>query len=210
VDAAAAAAEGERNVLVSRFIALFASGLGYGAVLSLVALGFLVLYKATGVLNFAHGDLVTLGTYVALWAITQLHFPIVAGYAFAMVLLFIAGVFIERVAYAPLRSRPPLVVVIATLAAAIVIEGCIAVWQSSNPTSLPSPWGNHVFTLAGANISYQVVAVVVVSAFVIVGLLFAFHRTSLGRQVRAVAADPSTARLCGVRTRLLSIIAASS
>jgi branched-chain amino acid transport system permease protein len=192
---------------VSRFIALFASGLAYSAILALVALGFLVLYKATGVLNFAHGDLVTLGTYVALWAITQLHFPIVAGYAFAIFLLFIAGVVVERLAYAPLRSRPPLVVVIATLAAAIVIEGCIAVWQSSNPTSLPSPLGNNVFTLFGAQISYQEVAVVAVSAVVIAGLLFAFHRTSLGRQVRAVAADPKTARLYGVRTRLLSIIA---
>jgi branched-chain amino acid transport system permease protein len=192
---------------VSQFISLFASGLAYGGILALVALGFLVLYKSTGVLNFAHGDLVTLGTYVALWAITDLHFPSVAGYLLAIVLMFVAGVFIERVAYAPLRARPPLVVVIATLAAAIVIEGCIAVWQSSNPTSLPSPLGNKTFTLAGANIPYQSLAVVIVSGIVIAGVLFVFHRTSLGRQVRAVASDPNTARLYGVRTRRLSIIA---
>jgi branched-chain amino acid transport system permease protein len=192
---------------VAQFIALLASGLAYGGILALVALGFLVLYKATGVLNFAHGDLVTLGTYVALWSIRSLNFPIVLGYLFAIVLLFAAGVVVERVAYAPLRSRPPLTVVIATLAAAIVIEGGINVWQSSNPTSLPSPLGDRVFTVAGARISYQEVTVVVVSVVVIAAVLYVFQRTSLGRQVRAVAADPNTARLYGVRTRLLSITA---
>jgi branched-chain amino acid transport system permease protein len=192
---------------VSQFIALLASGLANGGILALVALGFLVLYKATGVLNFAHGDLVTLGTYVALWSIKSLNFPTVLGYLFAIVLLFAGGVVVERVAYAPLRARPPLTVVIATLAAAIAIEGAIAAWQSSNPTNLPSPLGTKVFNLFGALISYQEVAVVVVSIVVIAAVLLVFQRTSLGRQVRAVASDPNTARLYGVRTRMLSIVA---
>jgi branched-chain amino acid transport system permease protein len=192
---------------VSQFIALLASGLANGGILALVALGFLVLYKATGVLNFAHGDLVTLGTYVALWSIKTLNLPTVLGYLFAIVALFAAGVLVERVAYAPLRSRPPLTVVIATLAAAIVIEGVIAAWQSSNPTNLPSPLGTRVFTLGGAQISYQEVAVVVVSIVVISAVLLVFARTSVGRQVRAVASDPDTAKLYGVRTRMLSILA---
>ena len=70
---------------MEKFVALTASGIAFGAVLAIVALGFLVLYKATGVINFAHGDLVTLGAYVAVWAIKDQGLPTVVGYLAALV-----------------------------------------------------------------------------------------------------------------------------
>jgi branched-chain amino acid transport system permease protein len=192
---------------VDRFIALLLSGVAYGAILALVALGFIVLYRATGVVNFAHGDLVTLGTYLAIWSIDSLHLPTVAGYVFAIVAMFGVGVVIERVAYAPLRARPPLVVVIATLAAAVVIEGVLAVWQGSSPRLLASPVGDRVWSIGGADIAVQRILIIAVAAVVIGGLIVVFARTSLGRQLRAIASDPETAQLYGVRTRLMSVLA---
>jgi branched-chain amino acid transport system permease protein len=192
---------------MAKFVALLASGIAYGAILALVALGFVVLFKATGVVNFAHGDLVTLGTYVAIWGTDSLGLPSVVAYVLAIVALFAVGVAIERVAYAPLRSRPPLVVVIATLAAAVVIEGVIAVWQGSTPKPLASPAGNRTWELFGAHIALQRVVIVIVAAIVIAALLWAFQRTSFGRQVRALAADPEAARLYGIRVRLISLTA---
>ena len=62
-----------------KFVSLFASGVSLGAVLAIVALGFLVLYNATGIINFAHGYLATLGAYLALWAITVLQMPTISG-----------------------------------------------------------------------------------------------------------------------------------
>lgn len=191
---------------MDKFIALLFSGIAYGAVLALVALGFIVLYKATGVINFAHGDLITLGAFLGLWAITDLGLPIVVGYLLALVLMFGVGVAIERVAYAPLRKRPPIVVVIATLAAAIVIRGLISVWQGSTPKSLPSPVGDNVVDIAGAAISQQRLLIIGVAAATVVGLLYVFQRTPFGRQVRALAADPETARLQGVRTRIIALL----
>ncbi|HVW82197.1 MAG TPA: branched-chain amino acid ABC transporter permease [Mycobacteriales bacterium] len=192
---------------MDRFIALLLSGVAYGAILALVALGFIVLYRATGVVNFAHGDLVTLGTYIAIWSIDSLKLPTVVGYAFAIVAMFGVGVVIERVAYAPLRARPPLVVVIATLAAAVVIEGVLAVWQGSSPKLLSSPVGNRVWSIDGADIAVQRVLIIGVAAVVIIGLMLVFARTSIGRQLRAIATDPETAQLYGVRTRLMSVLA---
>jgi len=192
---------------VDRFVSLLVSGIAYGAILALVALGFLVLYRATGVVNFAHGDLVTLGTYIAIWSIKSLHLPTVLGYIFAIAAMFGIGVLIERVAYAPLRSRPPLVVVIATLAAAIVIEGALAVWQGSNPQLLSSPVGNRVWSILGAHVAVQRILIIIVVAIVITALMLVFSRTSVGRQVRALAADPDTARLYGIRTRQISLLA---
>jgi branched-chain amino acid transport system permease protein len=190
---------------MDKFIALTASGVAYGAVLAVVALGFLVLYKATGVVNFAHGDLITLSAYLGVWAISTLGLPTVAGYLLAIVLMGLVGVLIERVAYAPLRNRPPMVVVIATLAAAIVIRGIIAIWQGSEPRTLPTPVGNRVLHIGGAAIAYQRILIVFVCALAIVVLLQVFQRTPFGRQVRALAAEPEMARLTGVRTRVVAM-----
>ncbi len=190
---------------MDKFVALTASGVAYGAVLAVVALGFLVLYKATGVINFAHGDLVTLGAYLAIWATGTLGLPSVAGYLLAIALMGLVGVAVERVAYAPLRSRPPMVVVIATLAAAIVIRGVIAVWQGSEPKSLVSPVGNRVVHVAGTAIAQQRLLIVGVAAAAVLLLLYVFQRTPYGRQVRALATDPEMARLTGVRVRSVAM-----
>jgi branched-chain amino acid transport system permease protein len=192
---------------VEKFVALTASGVAFGAVLAIVALGFLVLYKATGVINFAHGDLVTLGAYVALSAIRDYDLPIVAGYVVALVLMFGVGVLIERIAHAPLRRRPHMVVVIATLAAAITIRGAVSVWQGSEPKSLPTPVGDDVVHIFGAVIAYQRLLIIGVSALAVLGLIYLFQQTAFGRQVRALAADPDTARLHGVRARSIAMIA---
>jgi len=192
---------------VEKFVALLASGIALGAVLAVAAFGFLLLYKATGVINFAHGDLITLGGYVALWAIVDIGLPSVLGYLLALVIMFGVGVLIERIAYAPLRRRPPMSVVIATLAAAIVIRGLIAVWQGSTPKSLPTPVGNRTVHIFGAPVSQQRIVIIVISAIAVVALLLAFQRTAFGRQLRALAADPETAKLQGVRTRLIAVVA---
>jgi branched-chain amino acid transport system permease protein len=192
---------------VEKFVALTASGIAFGAVLAIVALGFLVLYKATGVINFAHGDLVTLGAYVALSAIRDHGLPTVAGYVVALAVMFGVGVLIERVAHAPLRRRPHLVVVIATLAAAITIRGAVSVWQGSEPKSLPSPVGDRVVHILGAVVAYQRLLIIGVSAVAVLGLVYLFQRTAFGRQVRALAADPDTARLHGVRARSIAMVA---
>lgn len=190
---------------MDKFIALTASGVAYGAVLAVVALGFLVLYKATGVVNFAHGDLITLSAYLGVWAISTFGLPTAAGYLLAIVLMGLVGVLIERFAYAPLRNRPPMVVVIATLAAAIVIRGVISVWQGSEPKTLATPVGNRVLHIGGAAVAYQRLLILCVCALAVVLLLQVFRRTPFGRQIRALAADPEMARLTGIRTRAVAM-----
>jgi branched-chain amino acid transport system permease protein len=190
---------------MARFVALFASAVAFAGVLALAALGLLVLRKATGVVNFAHGELITLGAYLALWAIADLGLPVVPGYVLAVVLMFGVGVALERVAYAPLRKRPQLIVLIATLAAALIIRALISLWKGATPQPMPSPV-HGVVRVFGANIAYQRILIVVVAGLVIGAMSFLFQRTSFGRQVRALAADPEAAELYGVRTRRVSVV----
>jgi len=191
---------------VSDFTSYMASGVSKGAVVALAAVGFLLTYKATGVVNFAQGSLISLGAYFAIWFSTRWSLPIVLAYLCSMAVLFTIGVAIERVAYAPLRGRSIHVVVIATLGASTIIDTLINLWYGPNPKRLGTPTEGN-FKLFGANIPWQRVLVLVVTLVVVAVLIFAFNRTQWGRQVRAVAADRDTARLYGVPVNLLSMTA---
>lgn len=215
------------------FVALTGAGVAKGAVVALAAIGFLMIQKATGIANFAQGDLITLGAFLAFWATDQaglaengLGLSLGLGYLLTIALMFVIGVGIERVAYAPLRGRDIHVVVIATLGVAVIIRTLLAIWQGTNPRFIQSwfnpggelgnwgPFENGVLTISfapldidDAVISAQRVVVIVVTAVVVVATMLLFSRTSFGRQVRAIAADRETARLYGVRANRLSMLA---
>ena len=197
---------------MSNFTALLASGLAEGAIAALAAVGFLLTYKATGVINFAQGALITLGAYVAIW-VTQKGgmFGVgaldpVPGYLVTIGIMFVVGMVLERLAYAPLRGRSVHVVVIATLGAAIVLQGLIGLWQGTTPKFLDTPVAGDVVEIFGANISTQRLVIMAVTAVVVVVMIFVFQHTQFGRQLRATAADRDTARLCGVPVNWLSML----
>lgn len=192
---------------MSFFVSVLASGIATGAIIALAALSFLLLYKATGVFNFAMGDLMTLAAYLSVWVSGQHAMPVLPGYILAIIILFGVGVVIERIAYAPLRGRPTYVVVISTLGAAMALRAGIGLWQGTLPVQMPSLLGFDSFELFGATISLQRVLIVVVTAVLIVGLLLLFNHTQLGRQVRSVAADRQMAQLNGIRVTHLSMLA---
>lgn len=191
---------------MEKFVALAFSGLAQGAVVALAAIGLLLLYKASGIVNFAHGDLITLGAYLALWQINDLGFPIVVGYIGAVVMMFGVGVAMERLAVAPLRGKSLHVVVIATLGLALAIRSLIALWHGTGTQRLASPVEGDTTSILGASISHQRFLIVVVASVVVLGLVWFFSRTSVGRQLRALAADRDMARLLGVRAGLMSML----
>ena len=192
---------------MSFFVSVLASGIATGAIIALAALAFLLLYKATGVFNFAMGDLMTLAAYVSVALSGTRGMPVFPGYLLAIVALFAVGVLIERVAYAPFRGRPTYVVVIATLGAAMVLRAGIGLWQGTLPVQMPSLLGFRSIQVLGATIGLQRILIVAVTAVLVVGLMWLFNRTQLGRQVRSVAADRQMARLNGIKVERLSMLA---
>lgn len=191
---------------MSRFVALLSAGIASGAIYALVALGFVLIYKATGVINFAQGDLATLGAYLAFWAASTHGLATGWAYVVAIGLMFLVGVALERVTAAPLRNRSVHVVVIATLGAGLAIRAGIGIWQGSRPRNLRSPLGIRTFEVLGARIPMQNVLIVAVTAVVVVGLLVLFQMTQFGRQLRALATDNEAARLQGVMVTRMSVL----
>jgi branched-chain amino acid transport system permease protein len=215
-------------------VALLGAGLAKGAVVSLAAIGFIMIMKATGIANFAQGDLITLGGFLGLWATSKvapaadgLGLSLGLGYLLVLVLMFFTGVAIERVAYAPLSKRASdvHVVVIATLGVAIIIRTIIGIWQGTEARFLQS-WFNTGGSMDGflmfsngvlrinigflgihdAVISAQRVFIMAVTTVVVLAIMWLFARTSFGRQVRAIASDRETARLYGVKASRLSML----
>lgn len=216
------------------FVALLGAGLAKGAVVALAAVGFIMIMKATGIANFAQGDLITLAGFLGLWATSKvapaadgLGLSLGLGYLLVLVIMFFVGVVIERVAYAPLskRTHDMHVVVIATLGVAIIIRTILAIWQGTEPRFLQS-WFNFGQDLDGflffnngtltinigflgihdAVISAQRVVIMAVTAVVVLVIMWLFAKTSFGRQVRAIAADRETARLYGVKANQMSML----
>src|SRR5207249_1409180 len=120
----------------------------------------LLLYKATGVINFAHGSLVTLGAYLAFGLIDDASMPTLVAYVLTLCLMFVLGVVLERLIFTPLRGRSQMTLVIATLAASVLIQSAISIWKGGTPLNVSSPVGVERFRFAGANILYQQVLLV--------------------------------------------------
>ena len=194
-------------VAVATFIAVLFSAIAFAGVLSLVALGFVVLYRATRIINFAHGDLMTAGGYVAFFFINEVGLPIFAAYGVTIAMLFLAGVALERLAYAPLRRASDIAVVLATLGIAIAIRAGLGIWQGTTPKNLVSPFGSAVVHVGGANISEQRLMIVVVVLVVIGALVLFFQGTQFGRQMRSLATDREMAMLVGVRVNGMATLA---
>jgi branched-chain amino acid transport system permease protein len=192
---------------MSKFVALTFSGLSIGAVYTLVSLGILIMFKATGVVNAAQFGLVSLGGYFAYWANTSLSLPITVSYLVMVVAMLAVGVVLERLAYAPLRNRDPETVLLSTLAGGFAIEGVIVLWEGTEPFNLKSPFGYGTTKILGSSISNQNLFMIVATVVAALAFGLLFNKTQFGRQVRALAADRNTARLQGISVNRLSLIA---
>lgn len=190
---------------MERFVALFFSGLTDGSITALAAVGLLVLYKATGIINFAHGDLITLGAYIGVWLTADHGWPYGLAVVGVAALMFAIGAAVDTVTVAPLRGRSVHVVVIATLGLALAIRSLIGNWQGNQPKRLESPLQSDTTDILGAAINHHRLMIIAVAAVLVGAIAVLFQRTGVGRQVRAVAADRDMARLLGVRAGALSM-----
>ncbi|MGE0877373.1 MAG: branched-chain amino acid ABC transporter permease [Acidimicrobiia bacterium] len=193
---------------MDRFVALTFAGLTQGAIASLIALGVVLLHNATGIVNFAQGDLLTLGGFLGFWLINDHKWSTLPAYLAVLILVFLVGVAIERVGYAPLKKQSQLAVMISTFALALGLRSVMIIKFDATNRSLPPPIGkgNSVVKIGGAQVPYQTFLVLVVTGIIFAGMMLLLHRTSIGRQVRALAVDRETALLQGIKVDRLSII----
>jgi len=176
------------------------SGLTVGSVYAIVAIGFNLIYSATGILNFAQGEFVMLG---GMLAITLLHFlPLPMAVVTAILVVGLGGALLEIVLFRRLRSQALLPMIIITIGLSIVIqEAALHVWDEK-VRSLPYFTGNEVSSvkILGAALSPQVFWVLGAVALAVVGLQLFYKRTLCGRAMRACSSNAEAAVLVGINT----------
>jgi branched-chain amino acid transport system permease protein len=184
---------------VAAFLQQVVSGLASGGIYAALALALVLIHRATGVINFAQGEMAMFTTYIA-WTLTANHgrsywFAFVVTLVFA----FVLGVGIQRVIIRPIERASILTTVIVTIGLVLVFNGAAGWIWSAEIRAFPSPFPNETWRVSGVAISQQDVGTIgVVLALVI--LLAAFFRyTKIGLALRASALNPDASRLVGVR-----------
>ncbi|MEQ1564725.1 MAG: branched-chain amino acid ABC transporter permease [Myxococcota bacterium] len=183
---------------MSTFVQLLASGLALGAVYALVALGFVVIYRASAVFNFAQGELLTIGALTMVSASRAgLPWPLALAAAMGSTGLLAAG--LERGVLRALVGRPVFVTIIVTLFLGFLLRTFALLTWGADPVGMPTPWDpTAVVELGGARVLWNSVAAVL-AAGVTLGAFFAVLRyTRLGVAMRATAADQETALALGI------------
>ncbi|MGE7417712.1 branched-chain amino acid ABC transporter permease [Methylobacterium tarhaniae] len=184
-------------------IQLLTNGLALGSVYALAAIGFVIVYSATGVVNFAAGQFVMLGTFAGVATLVNAGWPLPVGYAGALALMALFGLLFYAVVYLPLGRSPVVTIIIGTVAIGITLQNAALLTFGSWPFRLPSPVEGMMLEVAGAVIPVHAVAVVAATAALIGLLWLLLNRTALGIAMRAVAQDARTARLMGLRVNAL-------
>jgi branched-chain amino acid transport system permease protein len=193
--------------LTSRIIADVLGGLTNGVIYGMVALSLVLIWRSTGVLNFAQGAMPMFATYVG-FALLSYHFGYWACAVAALIVGLAVGGLTERLVVRGLYGKPEINPIVVMVGFLIVLEAVAAAIWSSFPRSLPSPFSSIDWQLGGHPVSLSPFTVYEIGASIVVMLLVAalFRFTNLGLQLRASALAPEVSRLLGVRVgRLLTL-----
>jgi len=175
------------------------SGLTLGSVYALVGLGFVIVYKATRTLNFAHGDLLMLGAVVGLYLHVERALPYWPTFLVVLVLMALLGVLIERVAYRPLAHTPEFTVILSTAAVGGIIRSSVRITQEQQLSYFPPIFGAEPFRVAGVSVSPLELGVIGIALGFVLAFSLFFQLTRTGKGMRAVAENPDAASLVGIR-----------
>lgn len=190
------------------------NGLVLGSVYALVALGYTMVYGILQLINFAHGDVLMVGAMVGVTVAGLLVGSGLPGYLILLIALACAiptcvllSLFIERVAYRPLRNAPRLAPLITAIGVSIVLQTVAMIIWKPNPIVFPDLLPTTPIAIGGALLAPKQLLILVVSAAMMIGLMLLVNRTKLGRAMRATAENPRIAGLMGVNAN--QVIAAT-
>jgi branched-chain amino acid transport system permease protein len=188
---------------------LLISGVAQGCIYGLIALGFVLIYKATETVSFAQGELMMLGAFSALVTMTTLGLPYWMAVIAAVVVMALLGMLVERLVIRPILGQPAFSVVMLTIGMGYVARGAITMIPGigTDTQALPVPYKDEIWKLGGLILNVEQM-VVIAATGVLCGLLFALFRYSkLGIAMQAASQNQLAAYYMGIPVRRLNGIA---
>jgi len=175
------------------------NGLSLGSIYAIIALGYTMVYGIAKMLNFAHGDIIMVGAYIAFCGLQYWGIPPVLAILLAMLFCTLLGVSIEGLAYRPLRQATSLAVLITAIGMSYLLQNIALVIWGANPKSFPTTFINgSSIHLGSLNISSATLITILANVVIMVTLTLFTSRTKLGKAMRCVSEDRGAAELMGI------------
>lgn len=201
---------------MGEFVLQFTNGLAVGGIYALVALGYTMVYGVLKLINFAHGDLFTLGSYLGITLLVSMGFagklspPLAVAVVIFMImgLIAICGYLLERVAYRPLRNSNRLAAVVSALGASIFLQNAMMLIYGASPASYPQELSfTASITILDVSIPLMRIFLVFTSLLLMLVLYWFIQKTKTGTAIRAVAIDQGAATLMGIDVnRIIALV----
>ena len=189
-----------------QFLQLVISGIAQGCIYGLIALGFVLIYKATETVSFAQGDLMMLGAFGGLAGMTMLGFPFWLAVLSAIAAMALFGVLLERIVIRPILGQPAFSIVMLTIGIGYVARGLITMIPGigTETHTLPVPYRNLTWNAGGLVLSAEQVVVIAVTTLLCIGLYAVFKYSKLGIAMQASSQNQLAAYYMGIPVKRLN------
>lgn len=189
-----------------QLLQLLISGIAQGCIYGLIALGFVLIYKATETVSFVQGDLMMLGAFTGLGLVVFLEFPFALAVAAAVIAMSLAGWVIERLAIRPILGQPQFTIVMLTIGIGYVLRGLITMIPDIGTDThvLPVPYRDQVIRLADVVISVDQIVIIGTTAVLCVLLYAVFRYSTVGIAMQAVSQNQLAAYYMGIPVKRLN------
>ncbi len=195
-----------------QLLQLIVSGAAIGCIYALIALGFVLIYKATETVNFAQGDLMMIGGFIGLSAMTVIGLPFALAFVATIAAMALVGMGTERLVLRPLLGQPAFTVVMITIGLGYLARGVVTMipyWGTETHT-LPVPWKDEVIWIGGEGSGLVVSVehlVIILATVALVALLYVFFRyTRLGIAMQATSQNQLAAFYMGIPVRRVNML----
>jgi branched-chain amino acid transport system permease protein len=191
---------------MEKWLQLLVTGITMGAVYSLIALGFVTIYRSSRIVNMAQGSFVMFGGLFAFSMFMELGLPYWLAAIIGIVLVVIVAVLMWVIVLKPVLKISLVSMILCTVALSLLFENLSLVRYGGYTKTLPAFGGDHTFEVGGVYISAQSLYIIGITAVVLVALFFLNNRTTLGKRMTATATNPMAASLSGVNVaRMITV-----
>ena len=184
---------------MTAFLRFLINGISLGSVYAIIALGYTMVYGIAKMLNFAHGDVIMVGGYIAFCGIQAWGLPPVLAILVAMAVCTVLGITIEGLAYRPLRQAASLAVLITAIGMSYLLQNLALMIWGANPKSFPRTFINSsIINIGQLNVSSATLITILANVVIMVALTLFTAKTKLGKAMRCVSEDRGAAELMGI------------
>ena len=183
------------------------NGLSLGSIYAIIALGYTMVYGIAKMLNFAHGDVIMVGAYIAFCGMQYWGIPVIPAILIAMAACTLLGITIEGLAYRPLRQATSLAVLITAIGMSYLLQNTALMIWGANPKSFPTTFiNNSSIRIGSLNISVATIITILTSVVIMTALTLFTAKTKMGKAMRCVSEDRGAAELMGINVnRTISV-----